>query len=229
MPCLNHLTTLIMPATRSAPMGLSEAEMCAEHSRECINLLFIKCGVTWDWRLNGDLCVIQPTPWSSHMARLGPAYGHCWTHESASSTCTVGLANQRPSPWQWNAKQGFLVPVISKISTKQQGDLIVSSFQWEKKKHKHQHWLLSFKRAEFWIWGSQKQNNIHVKSCRVMFQMPAPTPLWLFWSFRELPLHLSLTFLCAPLPMSPCWGAVTLADVYLRGIFEGDVFRHRNH
>lgn len=89
MPCLNHLTCLVMPATRPTPMGLSEMEMSAEHSRECINLLFIKCGVTWDWRLNGDLCVIQPPPWSRHMAHLGSAYEHCRTHERLQAACAL--------------------------------------------------------------------------------------------------------------------------------------------
>lgn len=60
---------------------------------------------------------------------------------------------------------------------KQPGDLIVSSVEWEK--HEHQQWLLSFKRAEFGL-GVGKQDNIHVKSRRVAFQMHAPTPLWLF-------------------------------------------------
>ena len=74
MPCLNHLTWLVMPATRPDPLGLSETEMCAEHSRECINLLFIKCGVTWDWWLNGDLCwynrlheAVTWLVWAQHM------------------------------------------------------------------------------------------------------------------------------------------------------------------
>lgn len=49
-------------------MGLSEAEMCVGHSKECTNLLFIKCGVTREWRLNGDLSVIRPLHRRSHMA-----------------------------------------------------------------------------------------------------------------------------------------------------------------
>ena len=42
----DRLTRLVMPATRRAPVGLSEAEMCVGHGKECTNLLFIKCGVT---------------------------------------------------------------------------------------------------------------------------------------------------------------------------------------
>lgn len=62
---------------------------------------------------------------------------------------------------------------------KQPGDLIVSSVEWEEKKDERQQWLLSFKRAEFGF-GVGKQDNVHVKSHRVVFQMHAPTPLWLF-------------------------------------------------
>lgn len=46
MPCPDHLTRLVMPATRPAPVGLCETEMCVGHSKEFTNLLFIKCGVT---------------------------------------------------------------------------------------------------------------------------------------------------------------------------------------
>lgn len=67
IPYPNHLTWLVMPTTRSAPLGLSEAEMCVGHSKECTNLLFIKCGVTWEWRLNGDLSMIQLLHRRSHM------------------------------------------------------------------------------------------------------------------------------------------------------------------
>lgn len=67
IPYPNHLTWLVMPTTRSAPLGLSEAEMCVGYSKECTNLLFIKCGVTWEWRLNGDLSMIQLLHRRSHM------------------------------------------------------------------------------------------------------------------------------------------------------------------
>lgn len=77
MPCPNRLTWLVTPATRPAPVGLSEREMCAGHSKECTNLLFIKCGVTWDWRLNGDLSMIQPPHRRSLMACLCSTYGPC--------------------------------------------------------------------------------------------------------------------------------------------------------
>lgn len=78
VPYPNHLTWLVMPTTRPVPMGLSEAEMCVWHSKECTNLLFIKCGETWEWRLNGDLSVIQPLHRRCHMVLwlvTGSAYG----------------------------------------------------------------------------------------------------------------------------------------------------------
>lgn len=102
----DRLTWLVMPTTRLAPMGLSEAEMCVGHSKECTNLLFIKCGVTWDWRLNGDLSVIQPLHRHSHMALWLVSFSiwallNVWN--TMSSVCTVKVANQEPSLWQWAA------------------------------------------------------------------------------------------------------------------------------
>lgn len=76
VPCTDRLTWLVMPTMRPAPVGLSEAEMCVGHSKECTNLLFIKCGVTWDWRLNGDLSTIQLLHRRSHMALLPVSVQH---------------------------------------------------------------------------------------------------------------------------------------------------------
>lgn len=70
VPCTDRLTWLVMTSMRLAPVGLSEAEMCVGHCKECTNLLFIKCGVTWDWRLNGDLRVIQLLHRRSHTVLL---------------------------------------------------------------------------------------------------------------------------------------------------------------
>lgn len=72
----DRLTRLVMPTMRPAPVGLSIAEMCVGHSKECTNLLFIECGVTWDWRLNGDLSVIQLLHRRSHMVLLPVSLQH---------------------------------------------------------------------------------------------------------------------------------------------------------
>lgn len=216
---------------KACPMGLSETEMCAEHGRECINLLFIKCGVTWDWWLNGDLwrynCLHEAVTWL------------VWTQHMDIAKCVKVCEYRQACQW---GTQSVTVKCLTRISCSCyfQGfheatggpDRIFSGVG--RKKHKHQQWLLSFKRAEFGF-GVGKQDNVHVKSHRVVFQMHAPTPLWLFWSFRKLLLHSSLTLLCAPLLTSLCYRCThsgwcvsqcTCKQIDLR---RKHVLRHRNH
>lgn len=74
--------------------------------------------------------------------------------------------------------------------------------------------------------GLGKEDNVHVRSHRVVFHMPAPTPPWPVWSFRERLLHLSRTLACAPLPALRLFQVRSL-DLGLPAsgvVFEGETF-----